>query len=73
MPNPTKIEINCETGEVLEIELTDEEVKQREADARAYEAAKAAEEEAAAEKAAAKAAIAARLGLTEEELATLLA
>ena len=73
MPNPTKIEVNCETGEVLEIELTDEEVKQREADARAYKAAKAAEEEAAAEKAAAKAAIAARIGLTEEELATLLA
>ena len=33
MPNPTRIEVNCITGEVLEIELTDEEVAQREADA----------------------------------------
>jgi hypothetical protein len=26
MPNPTRIEVNCSTGEVLEIELTDAEV-----------------------------------------------
>ena len=50
MPNPTRIEINCETGEVLEIELTDAEVAQLEADRIAFEAAQA-------EKDAAKAAL----------------
>ena len=65
----TKIIVNCETGEVSEVELTAEEIKQREADAIAYGKAKAAEEDAAAEKAAAKAAIAERLGLTADELA----
>jgi hypothetical protein len=69
----TKIIVNCETGEVSEVELTDEEIKQREADAIAYAKAKADEEQAAAEKAEAKAAIADRLGLTADELATLLA
>jgi type IV secretory pathway VirB9-like protein len=69
----TKIIVNCETGEVSEVELTAAEVKQREADAIAYAKAKADEEQAAAEKAEAKAAIAERLGLTDAELATLLA
>ena len=69
----TKIIVNCETGEVTELELTAEEVKQREADAIAYAKAKADEELAAAEKAEAKAAIAQRLGLTDAELAILLA
>ena len=69
----TKIIVNCETGEVSEVELTTAEVKQREADAIAYAKAKADEEQAAAEKAEAKAAIADRLGLTTDELATLLA
>jgi hypothetical protein len=69
----TKIIVNCETGEVSEVELTAEEIKQREADAIAYAKAKADEEQAAAEKAEAKAAIADRLGLTADELATLLA
>jgi hypothetical protein len=69
----TKIIVNCETGEVSEVELTPAEVKQREADAIAYAKAKADEEQAAAEKAEAKAAIAERLGLTDAELATLLA
>jgi hypothetical protein len=69
----TKIIVNCETGEVSEVELTAEEIKQREADAIAYEKAKADEEQAAAEKAEAKAAIADRLGLTVDELALLLA
>ena len=41
MANPTRIEVNCTTGEVLEIELTDEEVAQREADAAAHAAAEA--------------------------------
>ena len=68
----TKIIVNCETGEVTELELTAEEVKQREANAIAYAKAKADEELAAAEKAEAKAAIAERLGLTDAELAILL-
>ena len=68
----TKIIVNCETGEVSEVELTAEEIKQREADAIAYAKAKADEEQAAAEKAEAKSAIAERLGLTEAELAILL-
>lgn len=68
----TKIIVNCETGEVTELELTAEEVKQREADAIAYAKAKADEELAAAEKAEAKAAIAQRLGLTDAELAILI-
>ena len=68
----TKIIVNCETGEVSEVELTVEEIKQREADAIAYAKAKADEEQAAAEKAEAKAAIADRLGLTQDELALLL-
>jgi hypothetical protein len=69
----TKIIVNCETGEVSEVELTAAEVKQREADAVAYAKAKADEEQAASEKAEAKAAIADRLGLTADELALLLA
>ena len=47
----TKIIVNCETGETLEVELTAEEVAQREADAKAYAEAKAAEEAEAAAKA----------------------
>ena len=43
----TKVIVNCETGEVSEVELTAEEIKQREADAKAYAEAKAAEEAAA--------------------------
>jgi hypothetical protein len=69
----TKIIVNCETGEVSEVELTAQEVAQREADAVAYAKANADEEQASAEKAEAKAAIAERLGLTDAELALLLA
>jgi hypothetical protein len=72
MPNPTRIEVNCTTGEVLEIELTDEEVAQREADAAAAETQRQADEKAAADKAAARAAILDRLGLTADEAAILL-
>ena len=52
--------------------LTAEEIAQREADAAAYAAAQAEAEAAAAAKKAEKEAIAARLGLSAEELATLL-
>ena len=45
MPNPTKVIIDCSTGEVAEVELTAEEIQQREDDRVAYEAAKAEEAE----------------------------
>lgn len=73
MPNPTRIEIDCSTGEVHEIELTDAEVQELE-DARvAEEARKAEEATAAALKAEAKAGLLARLGITAEEAELLLA
>jgi aconitase B len=72
MANPTRIEVNCTTGEVLEIELTDEEVAQREADAVAAETQRKADEKAAADKAVARAAILDRLGLTADEATILL-
>jgi hypothetical protein len=73
MPNPTRIEVNCTTGEVLEIELTDAEVAEL-----AYQAELAADQKAeddriAAEKAEAKAALLERLGITADEAALLLA
>ena len=68
----TKIIVNCETGEVTELELTAEEVAQREADAIAYAAAKAEEETIKAEQAATKASVLARLGITEDEAKALL-
>ena len=71
MPNPTKLVINCETGVQEEIELTDEEVAQREADAAAFAEMKAAEEAAAEAKTALKASAKAKLiagqPLTAEE------
>jgi DNA-directed RNA polymerase len=68
----TKIEVNCTTGETLEIELTAEEVAQREADAQAYADKLAAEETEKAVKAAAKAALLERLKMTEDEAKLLL-
>jgi hypothetical protein len=68
---PTKLIINCETGEQTEVELTAEEIAQREADAKAYEADKVAKEAEAAAKAEAKAELLDRLGLTAEEAALL--
>ena len=71
MPNPTRIEVNCTTGEVLEIELTDAEVAEL-----AYQAELAADQKAeddriAAERATAKAALLERLGITADEAALL--
>jgi len=73
MPNPTRIEINCETGVESVIELTDAEVAEL-----AYQAELAAEKKA--EEDAAKAAleakkqeVLAKLGLTSDEVAALLA
>jgi len=64
---PTKLIINCETGEQTEVELTAEEIAQREADAKAYEADKKTQEVIAASKAKAKAELLKKLGITEAE------
>jgi hypothetical protein len=74
MTRPTRVEINCETGEQTVIELTDEEIAQLEADRIAWEAEKAAREAEEVAKAQAKAAAEAKLaalGLTAEEIAAL--
>ena len=68
---PTKLIINCETGEQTEVELTAEEIAQREADAVKAGADKAAKEAADAAKAEAKSELLDRLGLTAEEAALL--
>lgn len=64
--------VNCETGEQTVRDLTAEEIAEREAQAAAYAEQQAAAEAEAAAKQAEKEAIAARLGLTAEELAKLL-
>jgi len=69
---PTKLIINCETGEQTEVELTAEEIAQREADAKAYEAELKAKEAEEAAKAEAKAELLDKLGITAEEAALLL-
>jgi hypothetical protein len=67
------IEVNCETGEVTERDLTAAEL-QAQADAQVqYESEQAAKEVEAAEKATAKAALLKRLGITADEAALLLA
>jgi len=74
MPNPTKLIVDCSTGVTTEVELTDAEVAQREADAAAYAVEQAAKEATEAAKAAAKAsgeAKLAALGLTAEEISAL--
>ena len=72
---PTKIVVDCATGEQQIIELTSAEIAQREQDAAAAEAARLEAEEAAAAlaalKASAKAKLVAGTPLTEEEAATL--
>ena len=75
MTVPTKVVVDCSTGFVSEIPLTDEEMTQREVDSAAA-AIEAAEREAAeAAKADAKASAMAKLatlGLTADEIATML-
>lgn len=71
----TAIEINCETGEVIERPLTADEIAANEAAAAQAEAERLAAEEEAAAKAAAKASAQAKLatlGLTADEVAALL-
>jgi hypothetical protein len=71
---PTKLVVDCSTGVTTEVELTAEEIAQREADAAAAAEAKAAEDAAKAEAEAAKASAEAKLaalGLTAEEISAL--
>jgi truncated hemoglobin YjbI len=74
MDKPKRIEVNCTTGVVSEIELTDEEITQREADAVIAEMERAEREAAAQAQADAKLSAQAKLaalGLTGEEIAAL--
>jgi hypothetical protein len=68
----TKLVVDCSTGEVQEIELTAEEIAQREADALAAAEAESARLVEEADKAAKKAELLERLGITEEEAQLLL-
>ena len=75
MANPTRIEVNCTTGVVSEIELTDAEVAQREQDATIAEMERADREATAKAEADAKASAQAKLaalGLTADEIAALI-
>lgn len=69
---PTRVEVNCETGEQTIVELTDEEIAAQEAAAAEAAAAQAAAEAEAAAKEAAKADLLARLGITADEAKLLL-
>ncbi len=69
----TKIVVNCETGEVAEVELTAEEIAQRAVDQAAWEAEQAAIEADKQAKAEAKAELLAKLGISEDEAKLLLA
>lgn len=69
----TAIEINCETGEVIERPLTADEIAANEAAAAQAEADRLASEAEAEAKAQAKADLLAKLGITAEEAALLLA
>lgn len=70
----TKLVVNCETGEVTELELTPEEIAQRDADAQAWALEQARLEAEATLKAEAKASAEAKLaalGLTADEISAL--
>jgi hypothetical protein len=74
MTRPTKLVIDCSTGIESIVELTDEEIAQREIDAAQYAARKAEQDALEAAKAAAKASAISKLaalGLTAEEIAAL--
>jgi hypothetical protein len=71
---PTKLIVDCSTGVTTEVELTAEEIAQREADAAAYAAQQAEREAAEAARLAARGAAEQKLlslGLTAEEVAAL--
>jgi hypothetical protein len=69
----TAIEVNCETGEVIERPLTADEIAANEAAVAQAEADRVAAEAEAATKAQAKTALLEKLGITAEEAALLLA
>lgn len=74
MSIPMKVEINCETGVISEVPLSDSELAQLEIDRQAAEAAKAEKDAADAALAEAKASAEsklAQLGLTAEEISAL--
>ena len=68
----TKIIVNCETGEVAEVELTAAEIAEREAAQAAFEAEQEAKAEEERAKATAKADLLEKLGITEDEAKLLL-
>jgi regulator of protease activity HflC (stomatin/prohibitin superfamily) len=69
---PTKVIVDCSTGETTEIELTADEIADQEAAQKAAEAERKAQEVIAAAKAQAKTALLDKLGITAEEAALLL-
>ena len=69
---PTKLIVDCSTGVTTQVELTAEEVAEREAMAAEYAAQKAQEDADKVTKAAAKAELLDRLGITAEEAQLLL-
>lgn len=74
MTKPTRLEVNCETGEQTVIELTDEEIAQLETDQANAEADRLAREAEAEAKATARASALAKLaalGLSADEIAAL--
>jgi len=73
MPNPTRIEINCETGVESIIELTDAEVAEMTYAAELAAEKKAEEDAKAASAATAKVALLVKLGITADEAKLLLA
>jgi hypothetical protein len=72
MTRPTRIEVDCSTGQTEIIELTDAEIAQREADAAAFAAQKVLDDAEAAVKADAKTALLAKLGITQADADLLL-
>lgn len=75
MDRPTRIEVNCTTGVQSVVELTDKEIAQLETDRAIAEADRARRESEAEAKAAARASAIAKLaalGLTAEEVSSLL-
>jgi hypothetical protein len=69
---PTKLIVDCSTGVTTEVELSQDEIAERERMAEEYAAQKAAEEAQKAADAKAKADLLKRLGITQEEARLLL-
>lgn len=75
MPNPIKLIVDCSTGETTEVEMTDAEVAEMQAQADAYAAEQAkrdAELQAVADAKASAVAKLAKLGLSDAEIAALI-